>query len=164
MFHCKKKFCMSQHVTNSRIAVNTLFSRWYNTWVTKLLYIVKPATIKVVLNVFQSQKLHLNFMWKSCSEKRKMDHSLTPIAPSTSTAGRVAVESKPYQPSDFWETVKILRQTMYRILSWSPELHDLPRRGGNRELDKRVQLFIDRHYGKKVSFKPLLVQFLKFLF
>lgn len=52
---------------------------------------------------------------------------------------------------------------MYRFLSLTPERYDLPRRGENRDLDKRLAAFIERHLGPKVSFKTasaFLYQFL----
>ncbi len=82
-----------------------------------------------------------------------MNKFFIPIAPSTSTAGRAVAESTPYQPPDFWPTVNILRETMYRFLSLTPERYYLPRRGVNRDLDKRLAAFIERHLGPKVSFK-----------
>lgn len=86
-------------------------------------------------------------------QQRKMNNKFfIPIAPSTSTGGRAVAESTPYQPPDFWPTVNILRETMYRFLSLTPERYDLPRRGENRDLDKCLAAFIERHLGPKVSF------------
>ena len=70
-----------------------------------------------------------------------------PIIPSTGQGSNV--ESIPYQAPEFWPVVNVLREVMYRFKSQTPRNNDLPRLGIDKQLDKQINLYIERKWGNK---------------